>query len=254
MIDGLATVVAYRDGRVDIVAWTGGSTPGPDVVMARQNLPLIVNGGAPSPSLDVSFKWGVTLHGAPAVWRTALGIDRLRQSHLCGGAGANRPQPGSGPRRRGRGTGHGTRHQPRVADLRHLCRARSVGSRPVRPESQSDPATIPVLEHQGLLRRLRGFWRRPRHHPGSGPIPTAALGLAAALVASRRWLAALLRLAERPAQHPPGGPGVPGPRAGASTVPMFSGRGLGPRWTTYQTDRHEMSEATAKERTTPFSE
>ena len=75
MIDGLATVVAYSDGRVDIVDWTGGSTPGPDVVMARQNLPLIVNGGAPTPSLDVSFKWGVTLHGAPAVWRTALGID-----------------------------------------------------------------------------------------------------------------------------------------------------------------------------------
>jgi hypothetical protein len=76
MINGLATVVAYRDGRIDIVAWTGGPTPGPDVVMARQNLPLIVNGGAPTPSVDVSFKWGVTLHGAPAVWRTALGIDR----------------------------------------------------------------------------------------------------------------------------------------------------------------------------------
>jgi hypothetical protein len=76
MIDGLATVVAYTDGRVDVVDWTGGSTPGPDVVMARQNLPLIVDGGAPASSLDVSFKWGLTLHGAPAVWRTALGIDR----------------------------------------------------------------------------------------------------------------------------------------------------------------------------------
>jgi hypothetical protein len=75
MIDGLATVVAYRDSRVDVIDWTGGPDPGPDVVMARQNLPLIVDGGEPTPSLDTSFKWGVTLHGALAVWRTALGVD-----------------------------------------------------------------------------------------------------------------------------------------------------------------------------------
>jgi hypothetical protein len=43
--------------------------------MARQNLWLMVDGGAPTSSLEVSFKWGVTLHGVPAVWRTALGID-----------------------------------------------------------------------------------------------------------------------------------------------------------------------------------
>jgi hypothetical protein len=75
MVNGLATVVAYTDGRVDIVDWTGGPQPGPDVVMARQNLPLIVNAGAPTTSLDVSAKWGITLGGVPAVWRTALGVD-----------------------------------------------------------------------------------------------------------------------------------------------------------------------------------
>jgi hypothetical protein len=76
MVNGLGTVVAYRNGRVDVVDWTGGPRPGADVVMARQNLPLIVDDGRPNPALDTSFRWGLTLHGVPAVWRTALGIDR----------------------------------------------------------------------------------------------------------------------------------------------------------------------------------
>jgi hypothetical protein len=72
---GLATVVAYRDGHVDLLRWQGGRRPGPDVVMARQNLPLFVDNGQLNPDLNVSERWGSTLHGAPAVWRTGLGID-----------------------------------------------------------------------------------------------------------------------------------------------------------------------------------
>ena len=47
--DGLATIVRYRSGRVDVIAWTGGPDAGPDVVYARQNLPLIVNHGHGQP-------------------------------------------------------------------------------------------------------------------------------------------------------------------------------------------------------------
>ena len=75
MVNGLATVVAYADGHVDLVDWEGGSTPGPDVLMARQNLPLLVDGGAATAAADVPSAWGVTLGGVPAVWRTGLGID-----------------------------------------------------------------------------------------------------------------------------------------------------------------------------------
>jgi Phosphodiester glycosidase len=75
MVDGLATLVTYTTGKVDIVDWTGGPTPGAGVVMARQNLPLIVDAGTPAASLDLSFRWGVTLGGVAAVWRTAVGID-----------------------------------------------------------------------------------------------------------------------------------------------------------------------------------
>jgi len=75
MIDGLATVVSYTDGKVDIIDWQGGPKPGPDVVTARQNLPMLVDNGAPGAGTDIWGNWGVTLGGVPAVWRTALGID-----------------------------------------------------------------------------------------------------------------------------------------------------------------------------------
>ncbi|HZT93459.1 MAG TPA: phosphodiester glycosidase family protein [Gaiellaceae bacterium] len=74
--DGLATLVAYRSGRVNIVDWHGGPSPGPEVAFARQSLPLIVDHGRLSPALNDSTKWGFTLGNAVRVWRTGLGIDR----------------------------------------------------------------------------------------------------------------------------------------------------------------------------------
>jgi len=76
MIRGLATVVGYRDGRIDIIRWSAGRRPGPGIVMARQNLSLLVAGGRVAPGVNVSTTWGITLGGVPAVWRSALGIDR----------------------------------------------------------------------------------------------------------------------------------------------------------------------------------
>ena len=75
MLKGLATVVRYTNGTVNVVSWTGGARPGANVVMARQNLPLLVNNAQPTPAASNNAAWGLTLHGAPAVWRTALGID-----------------------------------------------------------------------------------------------------------------------------------------------------------------------------------
>jgi hypothetical protein len=73
---GQATLVAYRDGTVDVVAWRGGAVPGRSVVLARQNLPLIVVNGRPSRSLSGGPEWGATLGNAIRVWRSAVGIDR----------------------------------------------------------------------------------------------------------------------------------------------------------------------------------
>jgi hypothetical protein len=73
---GLATLIAYRDGRVDIRTWTGGTTAGPAIAFARQSLPLIVDDGRLSPALNDSSQWGYTLGNAVRVWRTGIGIDR----------------------------------------------------------------------------------------------------------------------------------------------------------------------------------
>jgi hypothetical protein len=74
--DGVATIVGYRSGRVDVIPWTGGPVAGPDVVFARQDLPLIVNHGQVNPNLSDGPEWGATLGNKIFVWRSAVGIDR----------------------------------------------------------------------------------------------------------------------------------------------------------------------------------
>jgi hypothetical protein len=76
MRDGQATFVRYSDGRYDVSEWHGGASVPADVVFARQNLPLIVNGGKPSPRLSDGPEWGATLGNAIQVWRSGIGIDR----------------------------------------------------------------------------------------------------------------------------------------------------------------------------------
>jgi hypothetical protein len=74
--DGQATLVGYRDGRFDVITWHGGSTAPSWVTFARQNLPLIVDGGRVNPQLNDSAEWGATLGNAVLVWRSAVGVDR----------------------------------------------------------------------------------------------------------------------------------------------------------------------------------
>ena len=73
---GIATLVRYRTGRVDVKGWNGGRTAGPNVLFARQNLPLIVNHGRPNPNLADGPQWGATLGNAVRVWRSGVGVDR----------------------------------------------------------------------------------------------------------------------------------------------------------------------------------
>ncbi|HET6865148.1 MAG TPA: phosphodiester glycosidase family protein [Solirubrobacteraceae bacterium] len=74
--DGLATIVRYTGGRVDIVAWNGSPKAGPGVSYARQDLPLIVNHGHVNPNLSDGPQWGATLGNKVYVWRSGVGIDR----------------------------------------------------------------------------------------------------------------------------------------------------------------------------------
>jgi hypothetical protein len=58
------------------VPWSGGSEVGPNIIYARQNLPLIVDHGQPNPNLSDGPEWGATLGNAIRVWRSGVGIDR----------------------------------------------------------------------------------------------------------------------------------------------------------------------------------
>jgi Phosphodiester glycosidase len=73
--DGLATLIGYADGTVDIQAWSRGPDVPPGIQYARQNLPLIVSGGQPNPNLSDGPEWGATLGNAIRVWRSGIGVD-----------------------------------------------------------------------------------------------------------------------------------------------------------------------------------
>jgi hypothetical protein len=75
MRPGMATLIGYANGRVDIQAWSGGSDVSPGIAFARQNLPLIVEGGRPNPNLSDGPAWGVTVGNAIRVWRSGIGVD-----------------------------------------------------------------------------------------------------------------------------------------------------------------------------------
>ena len=76
MVDGIATLVEYRDGRIDIVDWAHGETPSPHVWFAKQNLPPIIYEGKLNPDLSDGPEWGATVNNAVRVWRSGLGIDK----------------------------------------------------------------------------------------------------------------------------------------------------------------------------------
>ncbi len=75
MRNGQATFVGYANGSVNVIEWVNGPTVPSSVAFARQNLPLIVDNGKPSPKLN-DGEWGVTVGNAVLVWRSGIGVDR----------------------------------------------------------------------------------------------------------------------------------------------------------------------------------
>jgi hypothetical protein len=75
MVNGIATVVRYRDGKVDIVKWDHGPGAPGNVWFAKQNLPPIIYEGKLAPNLGDGPEWGETVNNATRVWRSGLGID-----------------------------------------------------------------------------------------------------------------------------------------------------------------------------------
>jgi len=72
---GAASFVIYTNGSAAVGAWGSQLKMTSHVVSVRQNLDLVVTGGKPVPGLNTGTftKWGATLGGAVAVWRSGIG-------------------------------------------------------------------------------------------------------------------------------------------------------------------------------------
>ena len=73
---GLATLVQYKSGAINILVWNGDTVSSKRLAWARQSLPPIVWNGKVNPNLNDSKEWGETIGNSVRVWRTGVGIDR----------------------------------------------------------------------------------------------------------------------------------------------------------------------------------
>jgi hypothetical protein len=76
MVNGIATLVEYKGGRIDIRPWESGEHINPKIVFAKQNLPPIIEEGRLNPNLSDGPEWGATVNNAIRVWRSGLGVDK----------------------------------------------------------------------------------------------------------------------------------------------------------------------------------
>jgi hypothetical protein len=75
LVPGQAALVAFADGSFTVGEWGRDVQPGPNVVAVRQNLGLLVDGGAPVPAAANPGAWGGSVAGV-ATMRSAVGVDR----------------------------------------------------------------------------------------------------------------------------------------------------------------------------------
>ena len=76
MIDGMATLVIYKDGSLRMGAWGVDLTNSPEITVARQNCRLMVDHGEINPDVynDSIAMWGGTLSGNIVTFRSGIGL------------------------------------------------------------------------------------------------------------------------------------------------------------------------------------
>ena len=73
MVNGQATLAIDSAGHMTVGKWGRDIDPNGDVVVARQNLALIIDHGQSRVQSGDGFRWGATTHGESAAWRSAIG-------------------------------------------------------------------------------------------------------------------------------------------------------------------------------------
>ena len=78
LVDGMASLVLYKDGTGTVGKWGRDVTMDPNVAAVRQNLQLIVDDGQINPAVatDNIKLWGRTLGNTTLVWRSGVGVTR----------------------------------------------------------------------------------------------------------------------------------------------------------------------------------
>lgn len=80
--EGFATLVIYKDGRVDVGTWGKDFVASADMESWRQNGPLMIVDGQVGPKVSDSNPriWGFVYGGEVAAWRSAVGISQDRRT------------------------------------------------------------------------------------------------------------------------------------------------------------------------------
>lgn len=71
---GAASLVIFTNGTATVADWGRDVTMGPQVVAVRQNLSLLVDNGAATPTSQDPSAWGAVLGGGTYTWRSAVGV------------------------------------------------------------------------------------------------------------------------------------------------------------------------------------
>ena len=74
LVPGQASLIVYSDGSFTVGMWGRDNDPAKQVVGVRQNLQMLVDGGAPTPETGSLAAWGGSVAG-PATMRSAVGVD-----------------------------------------------------------------------------------------------------------------------------------------------------------------------------------
>jgi hypothetical protein len=82
---GAASLVILADGRATVADWGRDAALTPDVVAVRQNLTLLVDRGAPSPTASLAAPWGAVLGGGSLTWRSGIGVTAAGDLVYAGG-------------------------------------------------------------------------------------------------------------------------------------------------------------------------
>jgi Phosphodiester glycosidase len=92
LVAGAASLVFRNDGTATVGLWGRDLNLDPTVVAVRQNLVLLVDGGAPTPDVGRPYPfWGYSPTHSSVVWRSAVGVDAGGNLVYVGGANITPP-------------------------------------------------------------------------------------------------------------------------------------------------------------------